>query len=83
MSTPKPTQEQIAEARDVLLPLPPDGETAELNREGVDALCILIAATEPPTDEELAEEAARVFPRRDDAAEREGYAAGARREGRR
>lgn len=42
----RPTPEQIAAARDVLMPAPLSGPS-ELNEDGIEALHVLLAATEP------------------------------------
>lgn len=79
----RPTREQIEQARALVLRL--DAEASHLPDSMRDALRTLLAATAPPTDEELAQEATRC-PRREGSADwastfLEGYIAGARREG--
>jgi hypothetical protein len=81
-----PTRGQIEEAQKIAQNIVTHGTGAENGRAIRDAFTILLAATAPPTDEELAEEAAGC-PRRENPVSwhgtfRDGYVAGARREGR-
>jgi hypothetical protein len=51
----RPTPEKIKEAREVLLPMPSIRGIAVLNEEGQRALAVLLAATEPTTEDEISE----------------------------
>jgi hypothetical protein len=55
----RPTPEQIEEARCVLTPTPVIGGDAALTDLGQRAVRVLLAATEPPTEWDIAYEAAR------------------------
>lgn len=80
----RPTREQIAQSREYVAGLL-ESHAIKSMMSGAEIAAIkdLLAATAEPSEEELVEEAERAFPKRDDNAEREGYIAGARREGRR
>lgn len=80
----RPTKEKIDKARAILRPDEPGDVVASDIEWAID---VMLAATEPPSDEELAEEAERMCPVEtywDKTPEMEwAYKAGARREGRR
>lgn len=91
----RPTREQTDAARqivDMMHDAAQSGHALWLSQEERDALRTLLAATTPPTDEELTQEAERItdaryltgdVPRGPRVAYARGYLAGARREGRR